>query len=178
MRVTVRGALGSLAGVVVTGNTGDVPGLVLGYGVSPTRPRSSTLQLERHPKSVKINGLSLISIDFRWFTMIFIDFHCFSLISIVFWMICVVKKNSLPALKSMQLAEFLIFFQNSGSYVKLRTRTIHFRRENTAGGIMRVGKSSNQRNSKKGTPFRAFTLKSVFRIAKSHHRPVGGGSDI
>ena len=33
----------------------------------------------------------------------------------------------LPALKSMQLAQFLIFFQNSGSYVKLRTRTIHFR---------------------------------------------------
>ena len=75
--VTVRGALVSLVGVVVTGNTGDLPRLVLGYRVSLTRPRSSTLHLERHPKSVKINGISLIFMDFHWFTMIFIDFHCF-----------------------------------------------------------------------------------------------------
>ena len=34
----------------------------------------------------------------------------------------------------MQLAQFLIFFQKSGSYVKLRTCIVHFRRENTAGG--------------------------------------------
>ena len=34
----------------------------------------------------------------------------------------------------MQLHEFLIFFQKSGSYMKLRTRSIHFARENTARG--------------------------------------------
>ena len=45
----------------------------------------------------------------------------------------------LPSLKSMQLAQFLIFFQKSGSYVKLRTRTIHFRGENTAGGTVTGG---------------------------------------
>ena len=39
----------------------------------------------------------------------------------------------------MQLAQFLIFFQKSGSYVKLRTRTIHFRGENTAGGTVTGG---------------------------------------
>ena len=39
--VTVRGALVSLVGVVVTGNTGDVPrhDFELGYRVSLTRPR-------------------------------------------------------------------------------------------------------------------------------------------
>ena len=39
VRVTVRGALDSLAGVVVMGNTGDVPRHVLGHRVSLTRPR-------------------------------------------------------------------------------------------------------------------------------------------
>ena len=31
----------------------------------------------------------------------------------------------------MHLAEFLIFFQKSGSYMKLRTRIVHFQSENT-----------------------------------------------
>ena len=35
----------------------------------------------------------------------------------------------------MYLAEFFIFFQKSGSYMKLRRRTIHFWPENTAGGV-------------------------------------------
>ena len=36
----------------------------------------------------------------------------------------------------MQLAQFLIFFHKSGSYVKLRTCIIHFWRENTAAGTV------------------------------------------
>ena len=47
---------------------------------------NNTLEVERDPrrlpKSVKINRISLISIDFCWFSMIFIDFidfHWFSL---------------------------------------------------------------------------------------------------
>ena len=45
----------------------------------------------------------------------------------------------------MQLAQFLIFFQKSGSYVELRTCVINFRGENTAGGIRGIAKSRIQR---------------------------------
>ena len=68
--VTVRGVLVFLVGVVVTGNTGDVPRHVLGYLVSLTRPWRSTLHLICHPKSVKIIRIPLIYIDFHRFLLI------------------------------------------------------------------------------------------------------------
>ena len=40
----------------------------------------------------------------------------------------------LPSLKCLPFHEFFIFFQKSGSYVELRSRTVHFRRENGARG--------------------------------------------
>ena len=39
-----------------------------------------------------------------------------------------------PALKCFSFREFLIIFQNSGSYVELRLRTLQNRRENGAPG--------------------------------------------
>ena len=42
----------------------------------------------------------------------------------------------LPSLKSLQLAQFLIFFQKSGSYVKLRTPTMEIDRFRVVTGTL------------------------------------------
>ena len=43
--------------------------------------------------------------------------------------------QEVPSLKYLPNHRILIVFQKSGSYVELRSRTIHFRRENDAHGV-------------------------------------------
>ena len=73
-----------------TNNSGNMLGKRAWPGV-PAGPRVDThdrlgylLDSRRHPKLMKINEISLISIGFHWFSLIFIDFHWFSLIFIGF----------------------------------------------------------------------------------------------
>ena len=76
----------------------------------------------------------------------------------------------------MQLAQFLIFFQKSGSYVELRTHVINFRGENTAGGIRGITKSRIQRLVTNYTLFSTIKKKHNYMVSAAYSDPPNGGS--
>ena len=73
----------------------------------------------------------MISVEDATYLTTEINYNCVYIINFQKKILCI----RLPPLKCTYLRDFFMDFQKSGSWEELRTRTIHFRRENTAGGM-------------------------------------------